>query len=58
MQQVIIDYIKVICMLGVANNYPLTTLCSSGPRDEPGGHSYQANHKCTCYKCYVTLSLP
>ena len=22
------------------------------------GHSYQANHECSCYKCYVTLSLP
>ena len=35
--------------------------CNMGMRDclicmpEGWGHTYQTNHKCTCYKCYVSL---
>ena len=43
--------------------------CNMGMRDLPDmfakaiepqaqGHTYQANHECTCYKCYATHSLP
>ena len=28
------------------------------PKPQGWGPTYKTNHECTCYKCYVTLSLP
>ena len=42
------------CNMGTSD---LPDMYAQNPRaqSEGCGHTYQANHECPCYKCYVTL---